>query len=457
MMNQGQEIVVYPSRTKLVGFVLGSLAFVVLGVLFAVYREEMEVSTLMVVICSYIGVPFFGLIFLFSLKKLLWPTPAVVINAEGIFDDASLLGGGMIRWEEIGELVPYEYSGSKMLGVVPKNPEMFLFRQSLPKRMFMRLNMKMAPAPIAIPQAILPMSVDDLLLRIKEFYQPQESNLGKPHLEPQSQGAETGPERTRTFAGKPPWKPDVAAVVCFLLGPIAGGIVSYLSLKRLGSVRKARWTLGLTLLLTPVLVFAVYPQISNSVAVGLNIGLCFAFRALQEKEFALWKSRNPELEAAKWWKSIGWGFVGLVGLVLLVLVGAVGAVLVEETAEIKDVEVALSVPESVTVGQEFEFVILVNNTAQESQLFHSVDISERYLAGIDIKRTEPAFTESSRIPFIDFRSYVFEQEIPAGGQAAVKFIAVAKEQGEFWSEINVCINSEINCATHLLRTVVEEN
>lgn len=54
-----KEIILYPSRVKLLLYAFCSLVFVSLGVLFAVQREAMGLSLPVLIVVSYIGVPFF--------------------------------------------------------------------------------------------------------------------------------------------------------------------------------------------------------------------------------------------------------------------------------------------------------------------------------------------------------------------------------------------------------------
>lgn len=58
--------------------------------------------------------------------------------------------------------------GRRMLGIIPVNEEDVLVRHSRIKRVMARMNRGIATAPFNIPQNVLPISVDELLLRIEE-------------------------------------------------------------------------------------------------------------------------------------------------------------------------------------------------------------------------------------------------------------------------------------------------
>jgi hypothetical protein len=162
------EIVIYPKKVKLLAIAVGALLFVILGLYFAQNRVEMGLSLWKLIIICYVGIPFFGLCLVYAIYRLLIPKPAVVISDEGIFDNASAVGAGMLRWEEIAHVFAYDYMGQRMLGIIPVNEEVVLGRQSRLKRVMAKMNKGIAPAPFNIPQNVLPISVDELLSRVEE-------------------------------------------------------------------------------------------------------------------------------------------------------------------------------------------------------------------------------------------------------------------------------------------------
>jgi hypothetical protein len=161
------ELVLYPKRTKLLMLAAGSLMFVVLGVYLAQNQESMGLSLWKVIIVSYVGVPFFGLCLVYAIYRLVVRKPAVVVNKDGIFDNASAAGAGFIRWEEIANIFPYDYMGHRMLGINLVDEAAILARQPALKRALARMNGKIV-APFNIPQSTLPISVDELLVEIKK-------------------------------------------------------------------------------------------------------------------------------------------------------------------------------------------------------------------------------------------------------------------------------------------------
>jgi hypothetical protein len=115
----------------------------------------------------YLGIVFFSGSFGYALYRLFIPKPAVIISREGIFDNASAVGAGMLRWEEIAEIFPYELMGQRMLGIVPIDEEAIINRQSPIKRVLARMNKGLSAATFNIPQSVLPISIDELLVNIQ--------------------------------------------------------------------------------------------------------------------------------------------------------------------------------------------------------------------------------------------------------------------------------------------------
>jgi hypothetical protein len=162
------EVAIYPKKVKLVAIAIGALVFVILGFYVAQNRAPMGLPLWKIVVISYVGIPFFGLCLVYAIYRLLVPKPAVVISAEGIFDNASAVGAGMLRWEEIADIFAYDFMGQRMLGIIPVNEEVVLGRQSRLKRVMAKMNKGIAAAPFNIPQNVLPISIDELFSRVEE-------------------------------------------------------------------------------------------------------------------------------------------------------------------------------------------------------------------------------------------------------------------------------------------------
>ena len=161
MIPASDEFVVPMSRPKLLAFALGSFAFVCCGAWIIRDAAALGLAT----------AAFFGLIGVYAVQRLIRPEPAIVINRQGIVDNASLVSVGFIPWDNILEIQETQYNSSVFLGIVPKNLDALLAQQPAWKRMLIRANKFLTGFPVAIPQTVLPLTVSDLLswIEIRSF------------------------------------------------------------------------------------------------------------------------------------------------------------------------------------------------------------------------------------------------------------------------------------------------
>jgi hypothetical protein len=158
--NHSDRIVIYPSRVKTALVLLGAIGFVALCAwLVSLGVRRVGVEGL---VASLVGVPFFGICGLYAAYRLVHHRPAVEIDRMGIVDGASALGVGRLLWDEVDHVQLYEYFGQPMLGIIPRELELFLSRQHPLRRSITKLNLKLGCAPVNVPQVILPMKLEQL-------------------------------------------------------------------------------------------------------------------------------------------------------------------------------------------------------------------------------------------------------------------------------------------------------
>jgi hypothetical protein len=159
---RSDRLVIYPSRLKTLLVLVGAIAFVVVGIWIATPGVARGVAVWKVVIASYVGVPFFTACGLYAAYRLARHRPAVEIDSTGITDAASALGAGRLTWDEVDHVVLYKYSGQSMLGIVPRDLDIFLSRQHAVRRFLTKLNLALGCAPVNVPQVALRMNVAEL-------------------------------------------------------------------------------------------------------------------------------------------------------------------------------------------------------------------------------------------------------------------------------------------------------
>lgn len=163
------EIVIYPSRWKTALAFLGSVGFVSLGC-FLIADSNGRLDDLFMVLIGGSAILLFGATGLYTAYRLIRPAPALRINEVGIYDNASMSSVGLVNWEEVDEVFVYSLMSNKMLGIIPTDWPMLLDRQPWYKRTLLKMNADISLAPINIPQAVLPIPVEELQEKILSYY-----------------------------------------------------------------------------------------------------------------------------------------------------------------------------------------------------------------------------------------------------------------------------------------------
>ena len=128
---------------------------------------------------------FYGLLFIYLIRKLRGPSPQLRINREGIFTSHDSF---LIRWEEVKELSPSTYMSYPLLRIIPWDSESLVSRAKASSgrlRCFLIdisqfiARRSTSLAPLAIPQQALPISIGELMTAIQEHFAPE---LRKYHI-----------------------------------------------------------------------------------------------------------------------------------------------------------------------------------------------------------------------------------------------------------------------------------
>jgi hypothetical protein len=162
------NIILYPSKIKTLLVALGALMFVLLGFFLLSIANSGYYPSWFMYAVAVSSISFFGLCLVYAAIRLLLPKPSVIISRDGILDNASAVSAGMLKWEEIAEVKPYNFMGNRALGIVPVDLETVIARQPFIKRLMFKMNKGLVDAPFSIPQVGLEVSVDELLRMIEE-------------------------------------------------------------------------------------------------------------------------------------------------------------------------------------------------------------------------------------------------------------------------------------------------
>jgi hypothetical protein len=112
-------IVIYPSRKKLLLMVVGAAVFVGLGTFFLLSPDP-EFRDWDVRAAAIASVVFCGLCLAYAIWRLARPSPALVIHPSGLFDNASALSAGFLRWDEISRVYVAKIKNQRFLAIAVK-------------------------------------------------------------------------------------------------------------------------------------------------------------------------------------------------------------------------------------------------------------------------------------------------------------------------------------------------
>lgn len=174
MTTQSRQLVEIPlSKKKLTLMAIGSLIFVVLGILFVTnpgkYTSTIIGSPTIIFIAGIICILFFGLCFFFIVKKLADSSPGLVISDEGILDNSSGISAGAIKWTEIKNISAIKIYRQRLIMLHLKDPQHYLEKQkSSMKRKLMANNYKRYGTPVSISSNGLKISFNELLATLTE-------------------------------------------------------------------------------------------------------------------------------------------------------------------------------------------------------------------------------------------------------------------------------------------------
>jgi hypothetical protein len=80
------------------------------------------------------------------------------------------------------------------------------------------------------------------------------------------------------------------------------------------------------------------------------------------------------------------------------------------------------------------------------QTLNSIDLYLREEASLELLATSPEFTEIT--DYSVFKTYWFNEEIPAGNTVEVSLAMVARTAGSHPLRIDICVDTSFNCLTY---------
>lgn len=135
------DFIVYPKRMRVL--LLAFISFMVMwtGIilfLFSFHVIEHDRYALQGIGIILIGM--YGIPFLHHMKVFFARKPAVIINGDGIIDQSSYIGAGLVSWSDIKDITFVRSFGIVYLGIITFDPEYMIKRTTGLKKILNKAN-----------------------------------------------------------------------------------------------------------------------------------------------------------------------------------------------------------------------------------------------------------------------------------------------------------------------------
>lgn len=163
-----QAMIVALNKGKLARLLAGALLFVACGAW--LYRlDPAEIQRLgrfhdprFVHGVGLAGMAFFGTAAVFVVRKWFDRRPGLIVDAEGIVDNASGISAGRIPWRDILGFEEHRIHRQRLLSVRLANPEAYVAKSPPVRRLLQRGNLAMGFSPVMLSSNALSMDFDAL-------------------------------------------------------------------------------------------------------------------------------------------------------------------------------------------------------------------------------------------------------------------------------------------------------
>ncbi|NDV83526.1 STM3941 family protein [Bacteroides sp. 51] len=168
-----EKIEIPLSKAKLLLVVIGSILFVVFGVLLLTgfADNHTRYTSTFVKEVGVMGVVFFGATGILGARKMFSKNVGLTIDDNGILDSNYASSIGVIKWEDITHIETMEISSTKFLLIYTVNPEYYLSKAKGLKRRGLKANDRMCGTPFSIASTTLKCSFKELERIVHEGFQ----------------------------------------------------------------------------------------------------------------------------------------------------------------------------------------------------------------------------------------------------------------------------------------------
>lgn len=179
-MMPSTNIVIGKNKLKQIGLTIASAFFVIIGYLMVFGNiESSRHPPLFVMAFGILGILFFGLAGLLLFIDLLKFRPALVINDKGVTNYSHAGGGYIIDWNNIGRLKTKTVFKQRFIIIGLKDTDKVYKHVGPLTKGWMKLNHKYYDSPVFIPENVLKIDIEELLILLRESKKKYKSKSQK--------------------------------------------------------------------------------------------------------------------------------------------------------------------------------------------------------------------------------------------------------------------------------------
>ena len=115
--------------------------------------------------------------------------------------------------------------------------------------------------------------------------------------------------------------------------------------------------------------------------------------------------------------------------------------------------IALQYPREVTLGDEFDLEIEVENARRKRVSLASIDVFDSFLEGFELIGTVPSYEDHEHV--FNFRTLWFQEDLMPEGTVIVRVTLRAAQLGRYGGQLDVCTASELCTTVYAAIDVVE--
>uniref|UniRef100_UPI004049945C STM3941 family protein n=1 Tax=Flavobacterium sp. TaxID=239 RepID=UPI004049945C len=178
------EIIIPLDKIKILYIFLGSLVFVLFGIMVLNDPEEFGRNRFrggspeFNIILGILSVTLFGIGGIFIFKKLFDKKAGIIISKSGITDNSSSITVGLVKWNDIIEIEKNQ--SANIIVIKVSNPEYYIaVKKSRIGKMAMKKNYKRYGSPIYITPVTLKINFEELSEIIEKTYKKNAPRISK--------------------------------------------------------------------------------------------------------------------------------------------------------------------------------------------------------------------------------------------------------------------------------------